>query len=298
MEKLHGICTITITPFTEDGQVDLPSLRNLTNFYLDQGVDGLTILGIMGESNKLTEAERVQVIEETVATVQGRVPIIVGCTAPGTDVAIHYAKTAEQLGASAIMVAPPLNLRNEQAIIHHYQMINDAITIPIVVQDEPVTTNVTMSAKLLAQLERDVSNVEYIKLEEAPSPIKISQILNESDSLTILGGLGGVYFYEELERGANGTMTGFAYPDVLKEVYQTYKSGEKAKAQRLFFHYLPLIRFEAQLGMGGVTIRKEIFKMRNIIESAHVRFPSKAIDNQTLTEAKQLIEQLEREKSN
>ncbi|TDF89730.1 dihydrodipicolinate synthase family protein [Paenibacillus piri] len=292
--EIKGISTIMITPFQENGDLDLGSLSSMVRFQMRAGVHGLTILGIMGEAHKLTELERSQVIETVVKEVDGRIPVTVGCTANGTDVAVYYSKMAEALGANAVMVAPPANLKNYELIFQHYAAIGRSVSLPIVIQDEPVTTNVLLPAAFQARLEREIENIKYCKLEEAPSPMKITNLLKETyGQLTVFGGLGGVYFYEELLRGACGIMTGFAFPEVLVAVYNAFTAGDKTKARDIFYKYLPLIRFEAQLGIGGVTIRKEIFKERGIIKSSHVRSPGVPVDLTTLGEMKDLLECLD-----
>lgn len=291
--EIKGISTIVITPFDEQGNIDVDSLRNMVRFQMDSGVHGLTILGIMGEAHKMIEAERAEVIKTVVEEVDGKIPVTVGCTANGTNVAIHYAKMAESLGAHSVMVAPPANVKNYDLIYHHYAAIAEAISIPIVIQDEPVTTNVILPVEFQAKLEREIDNIKYCKLEETPTPIKISKLIKETNgALKILGGVGGVYFYEELLRGASGIMTGFAYPEVLVAIYNNFVQGNKEKARDIFYKYLPLIRFEAQLGIGGVTIRKEIFKERGIIKTAYVRSPGPKIDELTIQEMKDLTEYL------
>jgi 4-hydroxy-tetrahydrodipicolinate synthase len=163
----------------------------------------------------------------------------------------------------------------------------------VVVQDEPVNTGVLMPAPFIARLVDGIEGCRYVKLEEAPTTIKISSLLrNAGTEVGIFGGLGGMYFYEELMRGAVGIMTGFAYPHVLVETYRLCTEGKKREAQEYFFRYLPLIRFEAQLGVGGVGIRKEILKLRGVISSSHVRFPAPALDEETLRELEDLVEAL------
>ena len=160
-------------------------------------------------------------------------------------------------------------------------------------QDEPVNTGVIMPAPFIARLVNEIEGCRYVKLEEAPTTIKISSLLkNATSEVGVFGGLGGMYFYEELVRGAAGTMTGFAYPHVLVETYRLFTAGEKREARDYFFRYLPLIRFEAQLGVGGVGIRKEILKLRGVIDSSHVRFPAPALDEETLRELEDLVEAL------
>ncbi|MEH7415757.1 dihydrodipicolinate synthase family protein [Neobacillus drentensis] len=291
MEQLKGIYTITLTPFDEEGNVDEMGIRKLTDFYIQAGVDGMTILGIMGEVHKLSESERLLVMETFLDQNDGRVPVIVGCSAPATNLSVALAEKAEKAGASAVMIAPPANLRNEELLFQHYAKVAEKISIPIVVQDEPVTTGVVLTPKFLARLANEIPNVKYVKLEEAPTTIKISKIIDlVGEKLLLFGGLGGMYFYEELNRGAAGIMTGFAYPEVLVQTYRLFTEGRKIEAREYFYQHLPLIRFEAQLGIGGVTIRKEIFKLRGIIESSHVRFPGGAVDEATMAELEDLIQ--------
>ncbi|AJY74788.1 dihydrodipicolinate synthase family protein [Paenibacillus beijingensis] len=288
MSDLYGLCVITLTPFHDDGRLDEESLRKLTDFYIHSGVHGMTILGIMGEAHKLSESERYRVMDIVLRQTNGRVPVIVGCSAPGSDLAGELAKKAEEAGAAAVMVAPPANLKNEDMLLRYFANVAEKISIPIVLQDEPVTTGVRLSAPFIARLAENVPQIKYVKLEEAPTTIKITSILKLTN-LRIFGGLGGMYFYEELERGAVGIMTGFAYPEILVNTYDLFQAGKKQEARAYFYRYLPLVRFEAQLGIGGVTIRKETFKLRKAIESSHVRFPGTPVDPQTMQELQDMI---------
>ncbi len=291
METLHGVCTIALTPFTDEGDVDEASIESLSESYLGAGVHGLTILGIMGEAHKLSDAERSAVAERYLETVGGRVPVIVGCSAVATKVVIDRARTAEAAGAAEVMVAPPNNQRNLDLVFEHYRRVAAAVSVPVVVQDEPVNTGVLMPAPFIARLVNEIEDCRYVKLEEAPTTIKITRLLNEiHTAVDIFGGLGGMYFYEELTRGARGIMTGFAYQEILVHTYDLFVEGKKKEAREHFFHYLPLIRFEAQLGVGGVGIRKEIFKLRGVISSSHVRFPTSALDAETLRELQELVD--------
>lgn len=289
-DRLYGICTIAITPFTGEGKIDLSGVDSLAQHYLSAGVHGITVLGIMGEVHKLSDQERSAVAECYIAAAEGQVPVIVGCSAPATQLVEDRAREAEALGAAAVMVAPPNNQKNLDLVFEHYREVAESISVPVVVQDEPVNTGVAMPAAFLARLINEIPNCRYLKLEEAPTTIKISSLLAQVDEeVTIFGGLGGMYFYEELSRGASGTMTGFAYPEILVQTYQLFSAGERREAQRYFFEHLPLIRFEASLGVGGVGIRKEVFKLRKVITSSHVRKPSPPLDEQTLTELEDLI---------
>ncbi len=296
MEALHGVCTITLTPFTDDGDVDLEGIDSLTDYYLDSGVHGLTILGIMGEAHKLSDDERSAVMERYISAADSRIPVIVGCSAMATRVVIERAREAEEAGAAAVMVAPPNNVRNLDLVFEHYRRVAEAIAVPVVVQDEPVNTGVVMPAAFVARVVNEIEGCRYVKLEEAPTTIKITSLIQRIEDSRkragIFGGLGGMYFYEELARGAAGIMTGFAYQEILAHTYELFEAEKKREAQEYFFRYLPLIRFEAQLGVGGVGIRKEVFKLRGVIPSSHVRFPAPALDEETLRELGELIELL------
>jgi 4-hydroxy-tetrahydrodipicolinate synthase len=290
---LHGVCTIALTPFTGEGELDEESIDSLVGFYLNSGVHGVTILGIMGEAHKLSDAERQAVTERYISAIGGSVPVVVGCSAVATRIVVERARAAEEAGAAAVMVAPPNNQRSLDLVFEHYRRVAGAVSVPVVVQDEPVNTGVVMPAPFIARLVDEIEGCRHVKLEEAPTTIKISALLNNAKSeVGIFGGLGGMYFYEELARGAAGIMTGFAYPHVLVETYRRFVEGKKSEAQEYFFRYLPLIRFEAQLGVGGVGIRKEILKLRGVISSSHVRFPAPALDEETLRELEDLVEVL------
>lgn len=292
--KLHGVCTIALTPFTDEGEVDLDGVDSLASHYLSAGVHGITVLGIMGEAHKLNDRERSAVAERYIAAAEGRVPAIVGCSAPATRLAVERAREAEGLGAAAVMVAPPNNQKNLDLVYEYFREVSEAVSVPVVVQDEPVNTGVVMPAKFLARLINELPNCRYLKLEEAPTTIKISSLLPLiQEEVDIFGGLGGMYLYEELSRGASGIMTGFAYPEILVETYRLFASGARREAQRYFFEHLPLIRFEAQLGVGGVGIRKEVFALRSVISSSHVRKPAPELDEPTLAELEDLVSLLD-----
>src|SRR3712207_2318910 len=287
---LRGVYTIALTPFTGGGGLDEEGIGSLSEFYVDAGVHGLTILGIMGEAHKLSDAERRMVMERYVSAIGGRVPVVVGCSAVATKVVVERARAAEEAGAAAVMVAPPNNQRNLDLVFEHYRRVAQAVSVPVVVQDEPVNTGVVMPAPFIARLVNQIGGCRYVKLEEAPTTIKISSLLERTESeVGVFGGLGGMYLYEELTRGATGAMTGFAYPHILVEIYRLFVEGERRKAQEYFFRYLPLIRFEAQLGVGGVGIRKEILKLRGVIASSHVRFPAPPLDEETMRELEDLL---------
>lgn len=291
-DVVPGVYAITATPFDEQGRLEEDSIASLVEFELRAGVHGLNILGIMGEAHKLTEGERRRVAELFLKHVAGRVPVVVGTTHAGTGATIELSQAAEASGASAVMVAPPSGLKTPEAILEHYRAVAAVIRIPVVVQDEPVTTGVLMPASLLARIAQEMEACRIIKLEEPPTPPKVTQIRKlAGGSVQIFGGMGGAYFFEELARGADGIMTGFAFPEILVEIYTKFTAGRSAEAAAVFDRYASLIRYEAQQGI-GLALRKEILRRRGAIRTAAVRAPGPRLDDVTRRELDGILERM------
>lgn len=293
-DSLRGIFNITPTPFNLDGSLDLDGIPRLLEFILNTGVQGVTILGVMGEGAKLTESERDQVIGAVVETVAERVPVVVGTSHGSTDVCRAYSQRAQQLGATAVMVAPPkLSRSTDRAVLEHYLRVAEAISVPIVIQDHPASSGVVISVAGIAQIAAEIPQCRYLKLEDEPSPPKVTQVRQTAPQIQIFGGLGGLFFLEELRRGAIGTMTGFAFPDILVEIYQHHQSGDLERATDLFYRYCPLIRFENQPRL-NLSLRKHIYQLRGALISAQARSPVMQVDPQTLADLRALLTWLER----
>ena len=208
-----GIFHILATPFREDGALDTTGYPRLIESVLSTGVNGLTILGIAGEAHRLTDEERRRVVETVVKETRGRVPVAVGVSASGTHLATAFARMARDHGADALMVAPPTGLKNLDAVAEHYRIVAAVTGLPIVLQDEPVTTQVNMPAPFIAQVCAEIAQIQAVKLEEPPTLPKITRLRALfGDRVAIFGGLGGVYFFEELSRGADGATTASPTP--------------------------------------------------------------------------------------
>jgi 4-hydroxy-tetrahydrodipicolinate synthase len=289
--SLTGVGHIMVTPFQPDESLDLGGLRRAADFVRKSGVSAIVVLGIMGEAHRLSDAEREAVIATAVEQAGGQMPIIAGCTAESTFVTIERVNAAAALGAAAAMVAPPRAAQTPALQVEHYRRVSAAASIPLVVQDEPVTTGVTMTAATLGEILR-LPAAACVKVEQVPSPTKISQILEVSPDARCYGGLGGLYLLEELDRGAVGIMTGFAMPEALVRICDSYAAGDREQAATAFFRYLPLIRYEAQLGVGGVAIRKQLLVERGVLEHATVRGPVAAPDPRAIDELRALLAML------
>lgn len=293
MRRLEGVWAILATPFDDGGRLDLDSLRSLVEFEIQAGVDGLTILGVMGEAHKLSDEERGQVVRATISAAHGRVPVAVGVSHTGTDVAVRLAREAEAAGAAAVMAAAPTNLGNLDAVAEYYRRVAGAVQVPVIVQDEPNATRVTLPASFLVRVAEELPTARTIKLEDPPTPAKISQIRDLTQlPLDVFGGLGGTFFLEELNRGACGTMTGFAFPEILIAIHRHFVAGRKDRARDVFYRYLPYIRFEGQ-ALVGLAIRKEVLRLRGAIACSATRHPGMKLDPGTRAELLELIEHLE-----
>ena len=282
-----GVYTICPTPFREDLSVDVDSIATLVDFQIEAGVTGLAILGFMGEAHKLSVAERRTVIETFMAAARGRLPVWVGVRALGIAGALEQAREAAELGAAAVFVAP-LDNASDALLFDYYASLADALTIPVVIHDFPDSFGTELKAELIARLGLE-SSVGFIKMEEPPVAQKISRIRDlAGDRMRIFGGLGGVYFLEELQRGAIGTMTGFAFPEILLRIYAHHTSGDVVAAARTFDRYCPLIRYEFQPKI-GIALRKYTYRRRGAIACDAVRAPGARIDPRSAAELDAIV---------
>jgi 4-hydroxy-tetrahydrodipicolinate synthase len=291
-DRLRGVFNIVPTPFAEDGSLDEPSLRRLVDFVVACGVDGVTILGVMGEAGKVSEAERTRIVEVTLEAAAGRIPVCVGTTHAATDRCIAYSREAEALGASALMVSPPSLARtNEAAMRRHYLAVADAVGVPIVVQDYPPSSGVFMTPAFIGALAAERPLLRWLKLEDEPTAPKTSAVLAANPEVRIFGGLGGMFMLEELRRGAAGTMTGFGFPEILVAIWRRSTAGDLDGATAVFHRYLPLIRLENQPGI-NLALRKHVYRLRGAIASSRARQPYAAPDATSLAELEELIARL------
>jgi 4-hydroxy-tetrahydrodipicolinate synthase len=266
--SLSGTWYVMPTAFGPDGALDLASQRTLTEAVLDWGAEGLTVLGVMGEASALDADERTAVIRAVAAAAPG-VPVAVGVSSSARHTSVAMARQAAAGGASAVMAAPPPLLRSVDSLPGFFADVAARGGLPLIVQDEPAATGVLVPVSVLAECLR-AANTNVVKLEDPPTPAKISALLARSPGTTVFGGLGGAASYFELRRGAVGTMTGFSYPEVLREVRTGLLAGDRAAAYATFTRYLPLITFEAQPGV-GLGIRKELLRRRGALAHGTTR---------------------------
>jgi 4-hydroxy-tetrahydrodipicolinate synthase len=289
--EFAGVIPILATPFRDDESLDPESWARLLEFMVGLGVSGVTILGVLGESNRLSDHEREALIRQAVSVVHGRVPIIVGTSYTGTRAALHLARMAQDLGADAVMITPTREpVPNDDRIVEMYQRIADGLAIPIVLQDHPASSDVHMSVALMLRLLRSIPAIQCIKEEAVPTAPKIRQLREglERTGVPVLTGLGALYAPFDLEAGSDGFNTGFAFPEVLMAMVAAARAGDWSGVHDLYSRFAALIVFEQQ---PGVAIRKELLRRRGLLASSRVRHPGATI---SLAIAKQLDTLLER----
>jgi 4-hydroxy-tetrahydrodipicolinate synthase len=285
----RGVFPILATPFDERENLDLESFNRMIRFMVKLGVEGITILGVLGESNRLLDREREALIKTAVAAAEKKIAIIVGTSHSGTLAARDLSQKAESLGADAVMVTPHSEATpNDQRVFDYFQRIAAGINIPIVAQDHPASTGVHMPVPLLLRLINEIPSIACIKEEALPTPPKISALLAgmKERRVPILTGLGALYGGFDLARGSSGFNTGFAFPEVLQAMVKHAGLGNMKRANEIYQRYLPLIVFEQQ---PGVAIRKEILRLRGLISTSNVRHPGANIDAATAQQLKDLI---------
>ncbi|WP_422074449.1 dihydrodipicolinate synthase family protein [Tranquillimonas rosea] len=289
LKTCAGLHVVAQTPFRADGAVDFDSIDTLSAFYYRHGAHGLLVLGVSGEAQMLTPDEAVAVAARFVAA-SGDRRIVAGVSSPSLAVLESVTRDVMSEGADGVMICPPGHVRTDEEIIGYFGAVFDRIgDVPVVLQDFPAASGVKMSVPLIGRLLERFPAIEVIKEEDFPSPPKISRLRAEMPRpVRILTGNNGMYLPQELERGADGPMAGFSYPEMLSGVYDLMQRDDRAGAHDLFNRYLPLLRYEAQ-GKWGIAIRKEMMRRRGALDCAILRQPAPALGEADLAELDFLV---------
>ena len=297
-ESAAGMYVISATPFTEAGALDLDSTRSLMDFYLQCGVTGFTILGIMGEAPKLSGEESMSFATTAMKQIDGKVPVIVGASAAGLDNLATFSKKVMDAGAAGVMVAPIPGLKSDEQVYGYFEQVAKRLEgIPWVLQDYPMVTTVYLSPTIILKMIADFPNLVMVKHEDWPGLAKITKLReaekNGARRVSILVGNGGIHYPQELARGVDGAMTGFAYPEALVKTYDLFKAGKKEEAEDVYDAYLPIVRQELQPGL-GLAVRKYILMQRGAIKSDTVRPPGPKLGKIDRDEVDHLVRRMER----
>jgi 4-hydroxy-tetrahydrodipicolinate synthase len=297
-ENAAGVFVIAPTPFREDGALDEASAERMTDAFLAAGASGLTLLGIMGEAPKLDAEEARRFVALVLRRVDGRVPVIVGVSAPGFAAMRALARSSMDAGAAGVMIAPAAGLRGDDAVLSYMAGAAEAVgDAPWVLQDYPQLTGVHVSPEMVRRMAEDPRLV-MVKAEDWSGLDKITALRRLSGEgrmrrLSILGGNGGLFLPEELGRGADGVMTGYAVPEMLVRVHRMLAAGDRTAAHDLFDLHLPLIRTEHQPGL-GLAVRKYVLRRRGIIGCEALRAPGPKLSAETRAEVDWLLDRLSR----
>ena len=299
IHQARGVYPIAPTPFFDNGAIDFESLDRLSDFYVQCGATGVTVLGQLGEASKLEHAESVAVVARLLKRM-GALPVIVGVSAPGFAAMRSLTREVMDLGAAGVMIAPPNTLRTDEQIVGYYRQAVDAIgaDVPFVVQDYPLTFSVQMTPVVIRRIVTELPSCAMLKHEDWPGLEKISTLRQwEREGslrhLPILCGNNGLFLDCEMARGADGANTGYAFPDMLCDVVRLSVGGRRDEAQDLFDAHLPLLRYEQQPGV-GLSVRKYLLQRRGLLRSAALRAPAAALTAAARVEVDYLLARLAR----
>jgi 4-hydroxy-tetrahydrodipicolinate synthase len=297
-ETANGVYIISATPFKESGALDTESTKRLVDFYIEKKVDGITILGVMGEAQKLTVDESELFLTTVLKQVDARIPVIVGVSNAGIDNLVSLSNISMDQGAAGVMIAPPSGIGTEDKLYKYYANIFEKLgdDTPVCYQDYPFFTKSEISVETFNKMVCEFKQLVMLKHEEWPGLNKLSKVRASSEKgdvrrVSILTGNGGLFLPQELQRGADGAMTGFAYPEMLVEVVKLHKQGNIDEAEDLFDAYLPLVRYEQQPGL-GLAIRKETLHRRGVIDSPKARDPGPSLSGEDNAELTRIIERV------
>ncbi|KQT69374.1 dihydrodipicolinate synthetase [Methylobacterium sp. Leaf465] len=296
---IKGVIPIAPTPFHPDGRVDETSLDRMSEFFLGAGIDGLTILGQLGEAPKLDHSEAVAIARRVIGRVD--VPVLVGVSAPGFAAMRSLAREVMELGAAGVMIGPPNTLRTDDQVVAYYRNAAEAIgpDVPFVIQDYPLTFSVVMTPAVIRRIVTENPSCVMLKHEDWPGLDKITALRGfEQDGsmrhIAILTGNGGLFLDFEMERGADGANTGYAFPEMLVDVVRLSRAGERDAAHDLFDAHLPYLRYEQQQGPLGLAVRKYVFQKRGIFASDAQRKPAASLSAQGRREVDYLLSRIAR----
>jgi 2-keto-3-deoxy-L-arabinonate dehydratase len=274
--RFKGVFPVVPTTFMENGELDLDSQRRCLDFMIDAGSNGLCILANFSEQFVLDDHEREVLTDLVLTHVAGRVPVIVTTSHFSTRVCAERSRRAQAAGAAMVMVMPPYHGATirapEAAIYEFFCSVSEAIDIPIMIQDAPVS-GTPLSAVFLARMAKEIPNVRYFKIEVAQATTKLRHMI-ELGGMAIEGpwdGEEGITLLPDLDAGATGSMTGGGYPDGIRQIFDPYRAGRREEAVAAYQRWLPLINYENR--QCGLLAAKILMKQGGVIASETARHP-------------------------
>jgi len=273
--RYSGAFPVLPTTFDEAGNLDTESQLRAVDFFLESGVDGFTILANYSEQFSLSDAERETLTRLILRHTDGKVPVIVTTTHYSTRVAAERSRQAQDLGAAMVMLMPPFHgtiRADEGAIAEFFKGVAEAIQIPIMIQDAPVS-GVTLSAPFLARLATEIPNVTYFKIEVPGTTVKIRDLIRLAGTSIdgAFDGEEGITLIHDLGAGATGTIPGGMIPDLLGDIVRLYLAGQVDEATARYERVLPLLNYENKVC--GLRATKALLKEAGIIRCEACRAP-------------------------
>ena len=295
-QPLTGILPVAPTPFHADGRVDDEGMCRVLDCMIDQGVDAICILANYSEQFLLSDDERALLMRVSLEHVAGRVPVIVTVSHFATDIVAARAMAAQDLGAAMVMMMPPYHgvglVPAEAGILEHFQAVSDAISIPIMVQDAPLS-GVSLPVPTLVRMAREIENVSYFKIETPFAADKLAALI-KAGGKDIVGPFDGeeaVTLLADLDAGCTGTMTSALQPELIRPIVTNYLAGDTDMALDQWKICLPLINHENR--QCGLRAAKTVMMEGGVIGSDHVRHPLKPMSARTKERLLQLAGELD-----
>lgn len=270
-----GVLSVLCTPFYDDGRVDLQSVRRHVEHSISAGVDGVVVFGLAGEIYKLSDTEREAILGAAVEAASG-VPVIAGSEHSGIEAAVDRSVRATELGASALMLYPPTFMPPTPAeIVAYYREIGAATGLPLIVQDAPSWTRVSLPIPLVAEIVEETPSRVSIKVEAPPTAPKIRAAA--AVGAPGIGGYGALHLPEEFEAGIVGCMPGCGLPKLYVELWKMLQADPSAGLE-LHGRVLPLLNFQLSSLDVFVSIQKQLLHEQGVLSSAYMRRPGKQLD--------------------
>jgi 4-hydroxy-tetrahydrodipicolinate synthase len=272
----RGVFPVAPTVFDANGELDLEGQKRCADFMIDAGSQGMCILANWSEQFVLTDEERERVMDCVLTHVAGRVPVIVTTTHFGSQICAERSRRAEAAGAAMVMVMPPYHgatIRVPEPAIHDFfRRVSDAVGIPVMIQDAPVS-GTALSVALLARMAREIANIAYFKIEVPQAANKLRALIAEGGD-AIVGpwdGEEGITLMADLDAGATGAMTGAGYPDGIREIMDPFAAGDREAAMAAYQRWLPLINYENR--QCGLLAAKVLMQEGGVIRCETTRHP-------------------------
>jgi 4-hydroxy-tetrahydrodipicolinate synthase len=280
MTGLHGCIPILVTPFSDDFAVDYEGLERQIDWVIAEGASGVATLALASEGYKLTEVERDEITRVVVTKTGKRVPVVVSADGGSPEIAIDRALRAQRAGANALMVLPPSFVKpGPDSLRDYYQRIGRAVEIPVMIQDAPQLTGVTMGPALWADLARQVDTIRYVKAEGVPQGQTLTATLEQSDGrLQVFCGWGGLSMIDAMERGASGSMPAANFTRFFADIQRRFEGGDRAGADELFQSELPYVLWAMQSLDFSVRSTKTELHQRGVLQSKTMRDPWTRLD--------------------